>query len=157
MSLGDSEVRLELIGRTPVWEFLPSPLHQITVDQLRSNLKPSPVGSGACACFSLADTYIRFGDGSLRRPDIAVYCNAPSHIGREALTDIPGAVIEVLSPEGEAKDLQLGPPAYLANGVLDVVVVDPETGLCTHFTETGSKTLRRGEWLQLQIGCQLLL
>ena len=51
------------------------------------------------------------------------------------------------------KDLQLGPPSYLSNGVMDVIVINPETSVCTHFRRDGSRTLRRGETIRLEMGC----
>lgn len=150
------ETRFETIGGTPIWEFFPSPFHQDVLREIDRSIRPSEDGSG-CGCYTLPDAYLRLRDGSLRRPDLMVYCARPKIVGREPLREVPGAVIEVLSPGGELKDLQIGPPSYLANGVLDIVVVDPESGICTHFRRDGSRTLRRGETVRLELGCVVTL
>jgi Uma2 family endonuclease len=83
-----------------------------------------------CACEHIADAYIRLPDSSLVRPDIAIFC-APIPRQREAYAAVPAAVIEIVSPNYEAKDYEELPPVYLANGVRDVVVVDPEQHVFT--------------------------
>lgn len=74
---------------------------------------------------------IRFSDGSLRRPDVAVFCRVPDEFD-EAVTLVPEAVIEIVSEGSERKDLELSPPFYLRQGVRDVVVLDPYTGIVWH-------------------------
>jgi Putative restriction endonuclease len=71
----------------------------------------------ACACVHYADIYVAFPDGSLKRPDIAIFCREPE----------AEAVIEVISQGYEFKDLELGPMFYLSQGVKDVVVLDPRS------------------------------
>jgi Uma2 family endonuclease len=92
----------------------------------------------------------------LRRPDLMVFCSEPV-LTREALTVVPEAVIEVMSPGSEYKDLQIGPPSYLLNGVRDVIVVDSETSQATWFRPDGSRVLRRGEVVSLECGCEVTL
>jgi hypothetical protein len=59
-----------------------------------------------CACYSLQDVLIRFPDPdqSLKRPDIAIFCDEPPE-SDEALELLPQAVIEILSLGYEDKDL----------------------------------------------------
>ena len=45
---------------------------------------------------------------------------------------MPEAVIEVVSKGYEAKDLKIGPPYYLAQGVKDAVVFNPYTLVVLH-------------------------
>lgn len=152
MDADAGSTRIERIGGTPIWEFFPSPFHQDVLRTVDRSVRPMDE-NGACACYTLSDAYLRLPDGSLRRPDLMVYCNKPEIVRREPLAEVPGAVVEILSPGGEMKDLQLGPPSYLANGVLDVIVIDPESSVCTHFRRDGSRTLRRGETIRLEMGC----
>jgi hypothetical protein len=70
-------------------------------------------------------------DHSLVRPDIAIFCE-PIPRQRKACATVPAAVIEIVSPNYEAKDYKELPPVYLANGVRDVVV-EPEQGVFTHY------------------------
>ena len=156
MAAEEAGVSLHQIGVTPVWEMLPSPLHQGVLRKIDRSVV-GPLGSAdECGCYTLTDTYLRLGDGSLRRPDLMVFCTEPA-LTRKALTTVPEAVIEVVSPGGELKDLQIGPPNYLANGVKDVIVVEPESGACTHFRRDGIAARKRGETVTLECGCRVTL
>jgi len=69
----------------------------------------------------------------------------------------------VYSPEEAAtagyEDKDLGPdgaPFYLAHGIVDVVVVDPRTGVVFHFQRDRSPvTLQAPVTLDLTCGCSL--
>lgn len=69
------------------------------------------------------------------------------------VTIIPDAVIEVISPGYEYKDLSLNPQFYLAQGVADVVIADPRSGIVNHFRNTGVTTHHTPTTLDLQCGC----
>jgi len=56
--------------------------------------------------------------------EFAWKCREPDET-EDAILLLPEAVIEVVSKGYEAKDLELGPPFYLAQGVEDVIVFDP--------------------------------
>jgi Uma2 family endonuclease len=78
---------------------------------------------------------IRFNDPdrSIKRPDIAIFCEEPPD-SDQALDIIPEAVIEILSLGYEEKDLgQDGAPFYIEQGIRDVVVVDPRSGVVRHY------------------------
>src|SRR5262252_3317258 len=106
------------------------------------------------ACFQLLDTYIRFPDCSLKRPDIAVFCEEPPDID-EAYPKIPEAVLEVLSKDYEKKDTQISAPFYLEQGVKDVILFDPRTGVITHRRRDGDELLRSPVTIQLECGCRI--
>jgi Uma2 family endonuclease len=155
MNADEAGVKLEVVQGEYTWEFFPSPLHQgVVADVERSLWLSMSTNPSGCGCFTLADTYIQFADGSVKRPDLMVFCERPPRT-REALTVIPEAVIEVLSPRGERKDLQVGPPFYLSQGVKDVVVIDPEGETAHHFRKDGERTVERGTAVRLQCGCEL--
>ncbi len=123
-------LRLECTAGVPTWEPMPGARHQKTIDRIRATIKPladSLQTGGTCACVHLSDVLVRFPEGSFRRPDIAVFCEDPPEID-EALTMIPAAVIEVVSVGYEYKDLALGAPFYLGQGVRDIIVHDPRSG-----------------------------
>lgn len=130
-----SGIKLEIVGGIPVWEALPSYRHQNHVFRIQSSIR-SVTSSGAvsigCLCVHVSDIYVRFPDGSLKRPDIAVFCTEPEQQA-EAVTLLPEAVIEIISPGYEAKDLSIGVPFYLRSGIKDILVFDPETGEIRHF------------------------
>jgi Uma2 family endonuclease len=104
-------------------------------------------------CYHYADIYIRFPDGSLKRPDISVFCREIED-SDEAITAVPEAVIEVVSKGYESKDTELGRLFYLSQGVKDVIVYDPATGLVTHTRRDGTKHLVSPVKIALECGCE---
>lgn len=126
-------VRLEYVRGRMKWEASPASRHQLTAKAIEQSLTPIPGRSDGCACYSLQDVLIRFPDpgGSLKRPDIAIFCARPP-ASDEAITVLPAAVIEVLSLGYEEKDLgEDGAPFYL-DYMPDVLVVDPRAHLVYH-------------------------
>ena len=143
-------IRLETIGGLAIWEAAPVYKHQKAVDRIRASLKAG--AGGACACIHASDVYVQFPDGSLKRPDISIFCREPSE-EEDAIRLLPEAVIEVVSKGYEAKDLEIGPRFYLSQGVKDVVVFDPSTLLVLHVTATDAKRLVSPAKIQLACGC----
>lgn len=92
-----------------------------------------------------------FPDGSWKRPDISIFCREPEEEG--LVTLIPEAVVEIVSPRYETKDLVLGVPFYLAQGVKDVIVFDPRTLAIVHARRDGSRTLISRCVIELECGC----
>jgi hypothetical protein len=99
-------VRLEIVGGLPVWEASSVWRHQKAVDSIRATIRPIS-STEACTCVHAADVYVQFPDGSLKCPDISIFCQEPSE-DDEAISLVPEAVIEVLSKGYEAKDLDIG-------------------------------------------------
>ena len=153
--LREGAIRLEITGGVPTWEAFPGTRHQRMIDRIRASIEPAPNKEGAegCNCVHIADVLIRFGDGSIKRPDIAVFCEEPPEQD-EALTMIPQAVVEIISLGYEYKDVALNPQFYLAQGVLDVVVVDPRSGAVTHYRTSEVANHRAPVTLDLQCGCK---
>jgi Uma2 family endonuclease len=144
-------IRLEVVGGLPIWEAHPVWKHQKAIDRIRGSIRPrSP--AEPCGCVHAADVYVQFPDGSLKRPDVAIFCREPDE-QEDAITLVPEAVIEVVSKGYEAKDLEIGPPFYLAQGVKDVIVFDPGTLLVLHARRDGTKRLVSPETLALECGC----
>ncbi len=85
-----------------------------------------------------ADLHIKFPDGSDNRSDVSIFCREPSET-ESAVTEVPEAVIEIISKGYEKKDLKLGPPFYLGQGVKDVIVYDPYTRVTKHFDAAGER------------------
>src|SRR4051794_20244047 len=86
--LREGAVKLEITGGVPTWEASPGSRHQWVIDRIRASIKPASDGKTECECAHLSDVLIRFKDGSLKRPDIAIFCSMPP-IQDEALTVIP--------------------------------------------------------------------
>ncbi|MBK5970919.1 MULTISPECIES: Uma2 family endonuclease [Thiorhodovibrio] len=154
-------IRLEIVNGLPIWEAQPVYRHQKHVDRIARSLRTSsdqgPVGGGICDCISAKDVYIQFPTG-LKRPDISTFCQEPPEEQQDSvLTMIPEAVIEVVSKGYEAKDLDIGPPFYLSQGVKDVVVFDPETLLVLHSRQQGVNVQIAPLEIDLFCGCRLSL
>lgn len=145
-------IKLESHAGSLTWELMPSPLHTIAVTDIQLSVQPVP-GKG-CACRAYPDMYIRFPDGSFKRPDLALYCE-PVPRTLTAATILPGAVVEAISAGSETKDLQLNPPFYMAHGVKDVVVLDPITGQVSHWGPHGFAVHRSPVVLSLAMGCEI--
>lgn len=146
-------VRLEIVGGIPLWEAQPVYKHQKAVDRIRASIKPEDAGK-ACECVHVADVYVSFPDGSLKRPDISIFCREPDE-EEEAVKLVPEAVVEVISKGYEFKDLEIGPNFYLAQGVKDVLVFNPYTQVVLHVRKDkvahGISPLE----IQLQCGCRV--
>jgi len=152
-------VRLEYVrGRLKV-EASPASRHQMTAKAIEASLGPLPGSGDVCACFSLQDVLIRFPDpdGSLKRPDIAIFRAEPPD-SDEALDVLPVAVIEILSLGYEEKDLgPEGASFYLAY-VPDVLVVDPRAGIVHHYRADRPPTRYTAPiTVELQCSCRVVL
>lgn len=153
-------VRLEYVRGRMKWEASPASRHQKALQRIERSLRPIPGHAGGCGCFALPDTLIRFGDPdrSIKRPDLAIFCAEPPDTD-EALELLPAAVIEVLSPGYEDKDLGPdGAPFYLAYGVQDVLIVDPRSGAVSHDTPgQARRTLTAPVTVDLACGCRVTI
>src|ERR1051325_5040245 len=91
-------IRLEIMRGLPIWEPYPVYKHQKAVDRIRATITRTDTAVVAaqtdCACVHAADVYVSFPDGSLKRPDISIFCREPAEED-EAITLVPEAVIEV--------------------------------------------------------------
>lgn len=149
-------IRLEIVRGLPIWEPYPVYKHQKAVDRIRATISKTDSSANAnnnCLCIHTADVYISFPDGSLKRPDIAIFCQEPEE-EEEAIKLVPEAVIEVISKGYEAKDLDIGPQFYLSQGVKDVVVFNPYTLVVLHVHSNGAERHVSPVEIQLQCGCR---
>lgn len=94
-------IRLEFVAGLPIWEASPVYKHQKAVDRIRKSIERT--AESGCECVHISDVYVQFPDGSLKRPNISVFCREPEE--EEAIKILPEAVIEVISKGYEAKDL----------------------------------------------------
>lgn len=147
-------IRLEVVSGLPIWEAHPVWKHQKAIDRIRATIT-AKVGA-SCACVHASDVYVQFPDGSLKRPDIAIFCREPDEM-EDAILLVPEAVIEVVSKGYELKDLEIGPPFYLAQGVKDVIVFDPTSLLVLHARREKTVRLISPQPLTLECGCEVLL
>lgn len=149
--LRDGAVKLEITAGVPTWEASPGSRHQLMVYRIQTSIET--LSDSGCECAHLSDVLILFKDGSLKRPDIAIFCAEPP-MQDDALTMLPQAVIEVISPGYEYKDVSLNPQFYLAQGLDDVLVVEPRAGAVTHYRGTDVSTYRVPATIKLRCGCQ---
>jgi Uma2 family endonuclease len=153
----EAGIRLEIIGGLPVWEVHPNLTHQEAIDRIRQTITPSLGRDGqSYGCLHYADLHIKFPDGSDKRPDISIFCRRPSE-SESAVTEVPEAVVEIISRGYEAKDLQLGPPFYLGQGVKDVLVFDPYAKHLYLFDSAGKQEFESPVKLELKCGCQITI
>ncbi len=151
-------LRLEMVGGLPVWEAWPAVRHQGTSYRIQSSIRrsvePRPGDGVGCECVHYADIYVRFPDGSLKRPDIAIFCREPDEQDT-AVTLLPEAVIEILSQGFEAKDLEIGVPFYQSMGVKDIIVLDPRTNAVQHYQgNSPARELTSPVEINLACGCR---
>ncbi len=148
----ESGIKLEITHGVPTWEAFPGMRHQKVLGRIFISVERT---SGSdCACFPVSDAYIKFPDGSLKRPDLAIYCEEPPDID-EAYPQIPEAVVEVLSKDYEKKDTEIGAPFYLAQGVKDVILFDPRTQDVTHLRTDEIKQYKSAVTIELECGCRV--
>jgi Uma2 family endonuclease len=149
-------VRLEIVQGLPIWEPYPVYKHQKAVDRIRSTITEVDVASASdnkCSCVHISDVYVSFPDGSLKRPDISIFCREPEE-EEEAIKLVPEAVIEVISKGYEAKDLEIGPQFYLSQGIKDVVVFNPYTLVVLHVRQDYVARHVSPVEIQLLCGCR---
>ncbi|MGI9036334.1 MAG: Uma2 family endonuclease [Pyrinomonadaceae bacterium] len=145
-------IKLEVAGNLRIWEASPVIKHQLEVDRIRSSIKKSEGVGNTCECIDIADVYVQFTDGSLKRPDVSIFCEMPEE-SETATKSVPQAVIEVISKGYEIKDLEISPPVYLANGVKDVIVFNPYTNEVWHFREGEKRELTSPAAIDFECGC----
>ncbi len=153
-------IKLEVVNGLPMWEVFPAVRHQKsiyriqqTITRIQKSIQPN-ADDTPCGCFHYSDIYIRFPDWSFKRPDIAIFCTDQIEQD-EAVTKVPEAVIEIVSVGYEAKDLELGPLFYLAQGVKDVVVLEPLTGTVIHSRRTGTQRYVSPARIVLECDCEV--
>ena len=149
-------IKLEIVGGLPIWEAHPVYKHQKAIDRIRATIQPIASQDEVCACVHASDVYVSFPDGSLKRPDISIFCREPDEED-EAITLVPEAVIEIISKGYEAKDLDIGPRFYLSQGVKDVVVFDPYTLLVLHVRRDGVQRMISPVEMALECGCKCIV
>ena len=151
----DLGVRLEIAGNLAIWEASPLYKHQKEVDRIRDSIRKNEMEGNSCNCIDAADVYVQFPDGSLKRPDVSIFCQEPSEEEQEeAIKQVPEAVIEVISKKYEAKDLEISPPIYLANGVKDVIVFNPYTNEVVHFRGGEKREIMSPVEIEFECGCR---
>ncbi|MGI8787480.1 MAG: Uma2 family endonuclease [Pyrinomonadaceae bacterium] len=151
----DLGVKLEFAGNLAIWEASPPYKHQKAVDRIRDSIIKIETKENSCECVDAADVYVQFPDGSLKRPDISIFCREPNEEEEEeAIKQVPEAVIEVISKKYEAKDLEISPPIYLANGVKDVAVFSPYTMEIFHFRDDEKREMTSPVEIEFECGCR---
>ena len=147
-------VKLEVTRGLPTWEAFPGMRHQKAIRRIAASITPIDEYADSCGCFEVADVYISFPDGSLKRPDLAIYCVEPADTDG-ATSELPAAVIEVVSPNYETKDFDLNPPFYLAHGIADVVIFDPRSLIVLHHRRDSVQRHTSPVQLDLVCGCRV--
>ncbi len=156
----EAGIKLEIVSGLPTWEAFPNYRHQKAIDRIRQSIhrieqSVKPIADDIpCGCVHMSDVYFVFPDGSIKRPDIAIMCREPDKED-EVITVLPEAVVEVISKGYESKDNEIGRLFYLAQGVKDVIIFDPETDFVTHARRDGTKRLISPVTISLECGCDV--
>jgi Uma2 family endonuclease len=156
LSADELGIHLEIVGGLPIWESHPTYKHQKAIDRIRGSISRYEKEQGTCQCVHISDVYISFQDGSLKRPDISIFCEEPIEED-EAITLIPEAVIEIISKGYEAKDLEIGPHFYLSQGIKDVVVFDPYSLLVLHIRKDKVSRQISPVEISFECGCKCIV
>ena len=124
------ECRFELERGVLVVAEMPNPWHLFVIHRVRELLSDwgrrhpgriELIGGGGESRFVIPITE------SDRHPDLAIYTTLPPSNDRRAWWDWPPALaIEVVSPGSGVRDHELKPPEYLAYGVTEYWVLDPD-------------------------------
>jgi Uma2 family endonuclease len=154
LSADEIGIRLEIVNGLPIWEAKPLYRHQKAIDRIRATIEN--VGEAACGCVHASDVYIVFPNGSIKRPDISIFCREPDEAD-EPISLVPEAVIEIISKGYEAKDLEIGPHFYLAQGVKDVVVLNPYTLVVLHVRRNAVRREISPFEILLECGCKCVV
>ena len=154
-----SGVKLEMAGGMTTWEAFPSYKHQNRIYRIQQSIRRRADAIFDCACAHVSDAYVKFPDGSIKRPDIAIFCREPDEDEQDgAVTLLPAAIIEIISKHYEDKDLKVGVPFYLSQGIRDVVTLDMVTGIVTHFRpDQPEQTHTAPTTLVFACGCEATL
>ncbi len=148
--------KLEFVNGIPVWEAFPVIRHQRHLDRIRLSIAPVQLGEGVCRCISYLDIYIQFPEGSIKRPDISIFCEEPVEQDTMCRT-IPEAVIEILSKGYEKKDTEISLPFYLSQGIRDIVIFDPLTETARHYHQGRMDEYQSPVDLTFQCGCRVIV
>ena len=146
-------LRFELTDGGITWETMPGLEHQRLIYQVQRSMDASQADR-PCGCHHVADVDIVFPDGTVKRPDISVWCEWPKEL-EGFVHEVPEAVVEIVSPGYEAKDLVHGPPIYLRNGVKDVIVFDRAKGEAHHWGSEGHRIVPSLTVFDLACGCRV--
>ncbi len=152
----DLGIKLEIAGNLRIWEASPVIKHQLEIDRIRKSIKKAEKAGKTCECIDIADIYVQFADGSLKRPDISIFCEMPKEL-EEATKSVPETVIEVISKGYEIKDVEISPPIYLANGVKDVIVFNPYTNEVFHFRNGEKREMISPVGIEFECGCSCIV
>ena len=96
-SVNGDGVRLEYVAGTPYWEMMPGARHHDALMSIWSRLTNERKGSSDCGYFPYVELTLGFPDGSVKTPDLSIFCKRPTE--REGLVHlIPEAVVEIVSP-----------------------------------------------------------
>ena len=147
-------LRFELTDGGLTWEAMPGSMHGRIVFDIQRSLAPGPSSPRVCGCRQIAGVDVAFPDGTVKRPDISVWCDWPKEL-EGFVHQVPEAVVEIVSPGYEAKDLVHGPPIYLRNGVKDVIVFDRAKGEVHHWGPHGHRVAPSPTVFDLSCGCRI--
>ena len=147
-------IKLEYVGGIPIWEAMPVYRHQKKVMAICASVRAERGDGNGCACLAVPDLSILFSDGSQKRPDISIFCREPDEQDA-ACALVPEAVIEIISRGYEKKDTEVSLPFYLAQGIADIVIFNPDTNRVAHYHDGQTDEHNSPVELTFACGCRV--
>ena len=137
----------QLIRGELVKEPAPVPYHQALVQDLYERLEQT--AGRERVLFSPVDTFL--DEHNVFQPDLLVLPEGARISPGDRRVPLPVLVVEVLSPSTAGKDRREKREEYLAAGVSEVWLVDPDSRSVTLWDRSGSRTVRDDERLRSTI------
>jgi Uma2 family endonuclease len=127
----DTDDRYELVDGVP-YLMSPAPLtaHQAIVIELSWRIRNFLEGKPCKVFTSPIDVRLNADeeDNTVVQPDVLVVCDK-TKIGKRAIKGAPDLVVEVLSPSTKRYDIGMKLDKYLAAGVRECWILNPESGI----------------------------
>jgi Uma2 family endonuclease len=137
-----------------LWEPTPDLHHQTAIHRIIQSIRPTSAHGAEVEC--CVDRLILTKDGSILRPDIALFTTQQCH-HPDPLRTLPFAVIEILSPETERNILEIAAPAYQKLGITETLAVSLRTDTLHLWTPGTTGTFQTPITIQLSNGIQITI
>ena len=108
----------------------PTPLHQLVATLMGQQLM-NFVQEHGCPCIPISspvDVQLHMDDKTMIQPDVMILCSHKEILSNKRIYGAPDFVAEILSPSNRVVDMALKLFHYIAAGVREYWLVDPERG-----------------------------
>ncbi len=121
------ERRVELIDGVIYDMSSPTNIHQLIASEIREQLRSyiRKKGGNCIPIMAPADVQLDCDDRTMVQPDVFVVCDKDKIIKR-CTYGVPDFIVEILSPSTRKKDVKIKLRKYIAAGVREYWIVDPD-------------------------------